>query len=151
MLRAMSRRPDPRPFIYAGLDLVLAAGFVYSILFLSPNRHAWATALMAVIPVAVLAMGVGSLLRNRLGWRIAVAGGAVLLLATIVLLGFLLASAAFLSGVYGAFGTAAASGILGATFLMIELVALVPALQLKYLLTRAGRRAFGQPPLWSAR
>ncbi len=71
-----------------------------------------------------------------------------MLVLTIVLLGLLLASAAFLSGVYGAFGKAAASGVLAGAALVVELVAILPALQVKYLLTRAGRRAFGLPALW---
>jgi hypothetical protein len=58
----------------------------------------------------------------------------------------LLTTAAYLSGVYGAFGKAAASGATLAVFLVIEAVAFLPALQLKWALTRAGRRAFGLAP-----
>jgi hypothetical protein len=55
-------------------------------------------------------------------------------------------SAAFLAGVYGAFGQAAATFALVMVALVIELVALLPIVQVKYLMTRAGRRAFGVPP-----
>jgi hypothetical protein len=54
----------------------------------------------------------------------------------------LLASAAFLAGVYGAFGKAAASGALIAVALVIEVVALLPIVQVKYLMSRAGRRVY---------
>ena len=48
----------------------------------------------------------------RIGWIVAVAGATLMLVVTVVLLGLLLASAAFLSGVYGAIGKGAASGVL---------------------------------------
>jgi hypothetical protein len=67
-------------------------------------------------------------------------------LVTVVLL---LMSAAFLSGVYGGFGQAAAMGTAVAVLMTLQLVALLPALQLKFLMTRAGRRYFGQTPFWS--
>ena len=48
-----------------------------------------------------------------------------------------------LAGVYGAFGKAAAmSGLIGVA-LIIEIVALLPLFQIKYLRTRAGRRVYG--------
>ena len=75
-----------------------------------------------------------------------IAGGTTLLLWTVGFIVLLLTTAAYLSGVYGAFGKAASSGALLAAALMFEAVALVPALQLKWALTRAGRRAFGVAP-----
>jgi hypothetical protein len=141
-------RRDPRPYIYAGLNLVLAAVQLYVLVEVTPNRHAWAQALLLALPFATIGLGVAMLFRKPLAWRAAVAFGAVVLLVTIAVLGLLLMSAAFLSGVYGAFGTGAAMGILGAAALIVELVALVPVLQLSYLCSRAGRRVFGLPPLW---
>jgi hypothetical protein len=49
--------------------------------------------------------------------------------------------------VYGAFGRGAAMMVLLAVLLSIQLIALLPALQLKYLLSRAGRRHHGLEPL----
>jgi hypothetical protein len=72
-----------------------------------------------------------------------------LLLVWIITVVIMLMSAAFLSGVYGGFGQAAAMGTMVAVLMTLQLVALVPALQLKFLMTRAGRRYFGQQPLWS--
>ena len=77
--------------------------------------------------------------------RIALIGGSAVLLSTIILILRLLVSAAFLAGVYGAFGKAAASFALVMVALVIELVALLPIVQVKYLMTRAGRRAYGMP------
>jgi hypothetical protein len=149
---------DPRILIYGILDVVLAGSYVYAILVAAPSRHAWAQMLLLTVPLFAFVMGVGTLVggflraqpTGRLGWFAAVASGFGLLLFTVVVLGLLLASAAFLSGVYGAFGKAAAGGVLGAAALIIEVVAIIPVLQLKFLFTRAGRRAFGQPPIWGA-
>lgn len=150
------RRRDVRPFIYGGFDLAFAILYVVIILDLSPNRHGWAQALMLFVPACAFLLGigtiVGALLKDgrwgRIGWIVSVAAGTGMLLLVIVVIGLLLASAAFLSGVYDAFGKAAASGILGGAALTVELVGLLPLFQLKYLMTRAGRRAFGLQPLW---
>ncbi|HEU4614330.1 MAG TPA: hypothetical protein VFS15_19680, partial [Kofleriaceae bacterium] len=83
----------------------------------------------------------GSQLR-RTGWWVAVAGASLLIAITILLIVRVLVSAAFLSGVYGAFGKAAAMSALIGVALVVELVALLPLFQIKYLRTRAGRRAF---------
>ncbi len=87
--------------------------------------------------------GVGMMMPNRRGWLISVAGCALLLLLECVLLILLLLSASYLAGVYGSFGRGASALALVVAALSIELVALLPAFQLKYLLTRSGRRAFG--------
>jgi hypothetical protein len=79
---------------------------------------------------------------SRQGWWIAVVSGSVMILATILLIIRVLVSAAFLAGVYGAFGKAAATSALIGVALVVEVVALVPLFQVKYLMTRAGRRAF---------
>ncbi len=141
-------RRDPRPFIYAGLNVVLAAIQLYAVLDVSPNRHTWAQVLLLSLPVTTLLFGVATVIRRPVAWRAAIGLGTLILLVTVVILALLLMSAAFLSGVYGAFGKGAAMGILGAAALIIELVALIPVLQLKYLVSRAGRHAFGLPPLW---
>jgi hypothetical protein len=53
----------------------------------------------------------------------------------------IIVSAAFLAGVYGALGMMAAVFALLAAALMIEAVVLVPLFQLKFLMTRGGKRA----------
>ncbi len=146
---AKKPRRDVRPLIYGGLDVAFAILQFVVIAFAAPNRHAWAEALLLLLPVGTFAMGAGTLAgaliakAARPGWIAAIAGGALVLIVTVIVLGLLVASAAFLAGVYGAFGKAAASGMLAAAALIVEFVALLPAFQLKYLLGRAGRRAFG--------
>lgn len=95
------------------------------------------------LPAFAACAAVGSFAGGAWGWKVAqVACGGLLVVATWLLLALCL-DAAFLAGVYGSFGQAAASFALISGLLVIELVALVPALQLKWLRSRAGRRAFG--------
>ena len=139
------RRRDPRPWIYGGLDIVF--GVVQAILLwkVVPNRLPSASVHLWTLPLAMIAMGIGTLLRSRFGWKLSVIAGSIAVLSTILLIVRILVSAAFLSGVYGAFGKAAAMTALTAVALIIELVGILPLVQMKYLLSRMGRRAFGVP------
>jgi len=131
-----------RPYIYAGLDLAMAV--VYSLVLIqSPTRHARHAILLWSAVGAMVLAAAGMLWRSRWGWRIAAAACGLVLLLAVVILVLILLSASFLAGVYGSMGRGAASIALLAGALVIELVGLVPAFQLKFLRTRAGRRHFG--------
>jgi hypothetical protein len=108
-----------------------------------PNRLPSAVLHLWTFPLATLAMAVGMMLGTVKGWWIATVGGSVVVLSMFVMIVRILISAAFLAGVYGAFGKAAATFALVMIALAIEAVALLPIVQVKYLLTRAGRRGFG--------
>jgi hypothetical protein len=152
--QAKAKKRDPRIWIYGVLDVVFAALYVVLIIFVAPNRHLWAQLILLALPLFAIVMAAGTLIGGlmrdkpiaKLGWRLAVVGGTGMLVFMVLVLGLLLASAAFLAGVYGSFGQAAAGGILGACALIVEIVGFLPALQLKFLLTRAGKRAFGLRP-----
>jgi hypothetical protein len=138
-------RTDPRPWIYGALDLLLAVSQAVLIWKVVPNRNPSAALHLWTLPIAMFAMGMGTMIRGRAGWKIAVIAGSVALASTILLIARIIVSAAFLSGVYGAFGKAAAMTALTAIALLVELVALLPIVQVKYLMTRAGRYAYGMP------
>jgi hypothetical protein len=145
--QALPRR-DLRPFIYYGLGQVLVVGYGYVIASVIPNRLPSAQAHLWSIPLFTQVMAAGMICilwptARRIGWWTSVVGGSLLLLSTIVLIVRILVSAAFLAGVYGAFGKAAAMFSLIAVALVIEVVALLPIVQIKYLMSRSGRRAFG--------
>ena len=142
----MERTRDVRVFVYAGCDLVFAAMYAALLWIVIPSRHGWVQALAIVLITSVVVAGVAMMVRRPWSWWVAVGGCAVLLLLAVVYIVLSLMSAALLSGVYGSFGRAGALLMLVAAALMIELIALLPALQLKFLLTRAGRRAFGRMP-----
>ena len=145
------QRRDLRPYIYYGLNQAFVAIYAYVITSVIPNRmmsgqlHLWALPVL----MQVVAAGMATSFQRRpearrVGWWLAVVGASLLLLTTILLIVRVLVSAAFLAGVYGAFGKAAAMSALIGVALVVELVALLPLFQLKYLMTRAGRSVFAR-------
>ena len=142
---------DPRRFIYVAIDVVFTVAYLIVLSDLLHNRHAWARAILYLLPLATAVMAVGTAMGRKVGWWMTIGAGTAMLVWTVGFIILLLTTASFLSGVYGAFGKAAASGMLLAVAIIIEVVAFLPALQLKWSLTRAGRRAFGlalpPPPL----
>lgn len=141
---------EPRRWIYAGLDAAFAALYAVAIWKVIPNRLPSATIHLWTFPAAALAMALGMALGRPRGWWIAVVAGSAALASLALLIVRIAISAAFLAGVYGSFGKAAATFALVLVALMIELVALLPIVQIKFLMTRAGRRAFGMPPRGAA-
>jgi hypothetical protein len=144
---ARARARERRPYIYAGFDFAFAALYAF-LLAQVPTRHPLHGALLWSTVAAVVLAGAGMVVRNRWGWRVAVAGCAALLVVTVALLVLVLVSASFLAGVYGSMGRGAALMALVAGALIVELCGLLPALQLKFLMTRAGRRWFGLGGVW---
>lgn len=142
---------DIRPYVYLGMNQVFVAIYVYVLLYVIPNRMMSATVHLWALPVLMqlMALGMATVFARgheprRIGWWIAVASASLLLAATALLIVRVLISAAFLAGVYGAFGKAAAMSALIGVALVIELVALLPLFQIKYLRTRAGRRVYAR-------
>lgn len=138
-------RKDPRPWIYGGLDILFAVSQAILIWKVVPNRLPSAGFHLWTLPIAMFLMGIGTMMRSRAGWKLAVIAGSVAVASTILMIVRIIVSAAFLSGVYGAFGKAAAMTALTAVALLVELAGLLPLVQVKYLLTRAGRRVYGVP------
>lgn len=136
-------RPDVRRWIYGGLDILFGLVYAFVAWKVIPNRLPSAAFHLWTLPACTLAMGAGTLLGGRYGWWTAIVSGSALLLSIIVLIVRILISAAFLAGVYGAFGKAASTFAFVAVALIVEAVALLPIIQIKFLMTRAGRRAYG--------
>jgi hypothetical protein len=133
---------DPRRWIYGGLDAVAAVAYATVIVVALPTRHAGAVVHLWSIPIAAAVAAVGTLHGGARGRRVALVGTAAWLASTFLLVVRICVSAAFLAGVYGAFGKAAASGALVIVALVVELVALLPLVQVRFLMSRAGRRAY---------
>ena len=140
---ALPPRPDVRRWIYGGLDLLFGAVYAFVVWKVIPNRLPSAAFHLWTLPACTLALGAGTLAGGRHGWWAAIVAGSALLLSIIVLIVRILISAAFLAGVYGAFGKAASTFAIIAVALIVEAVALLPIVQIKFLMTRAGRRAYG--------
>ncbi|MCE9572067.1 MAG: hypothetical protein K8W52_02810 [Deltaproteobacteria bacterium] len=141
--RTSPPRRDPRRWIYGGLNLGFAVLYAVAVASIVASRHATDRALLWTLPLWSGVAGAGVLLGGRWGWRLACGGCLGLLAIATWLLLAIAVDAAFLAGVYGALGASAVGFALIAGLLVIELVALVPALELAWLRGRAGRRAFG--------
>jgi hypothetical protein len=139
---------DIRPYIYFGLNQAFVLIYFYVLVYVIPNRLMSAQIHLWALPVLMQTMALGMATvfmpneARRIGWWLAVVSASLLIAATILLIIRVLVSAAFLAGVYGAFGKAAAMSALIGVALVVEIVALLPLFQLKYLRTRAGRRVF---------
>jgi hypothetical protein len=138
---------DLRPTIYGALDQIFALVYAYAVWKVIPNRLPGASLHLWTLPVLAQVMALGTLSAwipavRRYGWWVAVIAGSLQLLVTVLLIVRIVVSAAFLAGTYGAFGKAAASSALIGVALVVEVVALLPVFQVKYLMTRAGRRAY---------
>lgn len=137
---------DARRWIYGGLDLVFAGAYAAVIVLVIPNRLPSAAVHLWTFPIAAAAMALGMLLGGARGWWIAVIASSAMLASVFVLIVRIAISAAFLAGVYGAFGQAAATTALVMVAVVVEVVALLPLVQVKYLRSPAGRRAYGVAP-----
>lgn len=137
--------PDRRPFIYAGLDLVFAVAYVIIPTKVPASDDVFLTVSL-LLAAATLAAGVGTAARRPWGWWTGIAGCALLILSGVALITLLAMSAGFLWGVYGALGRGASSMSLVIASLVVEVYILLPAFQLRYLLSPDGRRAVrGEP------
>ena len=136
-------RTDPRRWIYGGLATGFGLFYWFAMFEVMPNRLPSGMLHLAAIPLFTLMMAAGTLMGRRYGWWIAVVAGSIVLAATIFLIVRMVASAAFLAGVYGAFGKAASTFALVAAALIVEVVALLPICQVRFLMARIGRRAYG--------
>ena len=124
--------------------------YAYVLFALIPNRLGWVQFASGLVVLAPVVMAASMIAHRQWSWWSAVAGCSALLILTVVFLIAILMSASFLAGVYGSIGKAASSVSLIGAALVVELMGIVPALQMKFLMTRAGRRSFGKQPLWKA-
>jgi hypothetical protein len=118
------------------VDLALAVLYAFLILRVIPSRSVTFTG-VALAASALLAVGgVGMLVQSRLGLVLAAVAAAAMVAATFALVLLLVASAAYLHGIYDGIGQAGAAIAIVAALLVIEVVGLVPALQLVHLWRR---------------
>ncbi len=123
-----------RTHIYYGIaDLAAAALYLYIFVFLVPARSSALTALAIGLSGIMAAGGVGMLLNSSKGRMVAGVSSVVMLLACLALIVALAASAAFLHGIYNGIGQAGVAIAALCAALSVEVVGLLPALQLAYL------------------
>jgi len=118
------------------VDLALAGLYTFLVLRVIPSRSSTFT-VVALAAIAMLAVGgVGMILQSRLGLIVATVAASSMVAATFILILLLVASAAYLHGIYDGIGQAGAALAILAALLAIEVVGLVPALQLAHLWRR---------------
>jgi hypothetical protein len=127
--------------LHGALDLGFAALYAWLGFAVVPSRRpSFSLALAAVVALLALA-GVALLARLRLARRLAMFAHAVLLGFCVTVLALLVASAAYLRGIYGPVGQGLAALTLVAAALVIEACGLLPIAQLRFL-RRADVRRF---------
>jgi|MudIll2142460700_1097286.scaffolds.fasta_scaffold03668_3 hypothetical protein len=139
----LAKKPDPRRWIYGGIAFVIAVVQAYCVIAVIPNRLPSAALHLWTFPVLTFVMAAGTLSGMRVGWWMSVMAGGALLLSVMLVIVRILISAAFLAGVYGAFGKAAATFSFVAIALIAQVVALIPIFHIRWLMSRRGKRVFG--------
>ncbi|MBK8482132.1 MAG: hypothetical protein IPL40_13355 [Proteobacteria bacterium] len=129
--------------IHAGGHLLLAAAYVVLVFVLLPARSPWIQGGAVGAAAVALLTAVGLLRGGRAGRRWAQVGALIELGICALVIALLIASAAYLHGIYGGLGAAGVAIALVAAALVAELFGLLPALTLAHLRRRA--REAGAP------
>ncbi len=124
--------------LYGALDLAFAAFYAWVGFRLVPGRSLPFNAGLTLVCVLLVVAGAGLLLQARWGRAAAIAASVLLLVFAAAVITGLVASMAYLRGIYGALGQGMAVLSLVVAALVLELFALLPLFQLRFLL---GRRA----------
>ena len=123
--------------LYGTLNLVFAALYAWVGFGIPPGRsHAFNFAL-GLVCVMLAVAGVGLLLRTRWARPVAIVASALLLVFAAATVTLLVMSSAYLRGIYGTLGQGMAAICLAVAALVLELFALLPLFQLRFLLGRA--------------
>lgn len=136
----MVRQASRAAVVYGILDLLLAALYLFVIFRLAPSRSSGFTGIATGLSVALAIGGIGMLSGRAWGRRLAFTACGLLLLASVCLVVLLILSAAYLHGIYDGVGEAGAAIAVLAALLAVEVVGLVPALQLAHLLRQRARQ-----------
>jgi hypothetical protein len=139
------RRGVPRRvWVFAALDLLFATLYI-GVTRLAHSADGRFEALTVIMGLAVLAAGVGIVVRKPWGWWTSLVGCGVVLLGALTLSVLLAVSVGFLWASFGSIGRGAASMCLIFIALIVECYVLLPAFQVAWLLSPAGRRVAGVP------
>jgi hypothetical protein len=118
------------------VDLALAVLYTFLVLRVVPSRSATFTVVALAASTVLAGGGVGMIVQSRLGLVVAAGAASLMVAATVALILLLVASAAYLHGIYDGIGQAGSALAILAALLAIEVVGLIPALQLVHLWRR---------------
>lgn len=122
--------------LYGALDIAFAVSYAWFGFVFTPGRSTSFNVVLALVCALLVAGGIGLLADARWGRRLAtVACWALLAFAAVVVV-LLVASSAYLRGIYGPLGKGMAVMTLAVAALVIEGFALLPVFQLRALRRR---------------
>ena len=119
--------------LYGSLDVAFAALYAWFGFVLTPGRSTTFNAALALVCILLAVAGVGLVADARWSRRLATVACWVLLAFSAVVIILLVASSAYLRGIYGPLGTGLATITLLVAALVIEFFAILPVLQLRAL------------------
>ena len=123
--------------LYGALDLAFAAFYAWVGFFLFPGRSPTVNVALGLVCALLAVAGAGLVAGARWARPVAIAASATLLAFAACVIVALVASSAYLRGIYGALGQGMAAVCLAVAALVVELFALLPLFQLRFLLGRA--------------
>jgi membrane-associated HD superfamily phosphohydrolase len=119
--------------VFGALDILAALFYIVLFTWIVPSRSSAFTVLVWAVSLLLAAGGVGLILGSGWGRRLAFIASVTFVVICVLLLLLLLSSVAYLHGIYDGVGQAGAAIGLLAAALTIELVGLLPLLQLGHL------------------
>jgi hypothetical protein len=122
--------------LYGVLDLAFALFYAWIGFALAPSRSTAFNVTLGASCLLLVVAGAGLILRARWGRAAAIAASLALLAFSAAVIVLLVASSAYLRGVYGALGQGMAVLALVIAALVVEAFALLPLFQLRFLLGR---------------
>lgn len=120
--------------LYGALDLAFAALYAWFGFSFTPGRSTAFNVALALVCALLAAAGAGLLAGARWARPVALAACGVLLTFAAVVVVLLVASSAYLRGIYGPLGQGMAVMSLLVAALVVEAFALLPLFQLRFLL-----------------
>jgi hypothetical protein len=128
--------------IYGALDLIFAWVYLLSFIYAVPPYSQAIKVAVYVVCIIVMIGGLGLILARRWGYWLGLAAAGVLMAVCVFTVLTLVASAAYLHGLYGAFGKGATYITLFAISVVIAYFGLLPGFQLHGLLKKEVRQRF---------
>jgi hypothetical protein len=123
--------------LYGTLNLGFAAAYAYFGFGVAPGRSTAFNLALVLVIALMIGSGIGLLLEAKWGRALGIVASGVLLAFAAVTVLLLVASSAYLKGVYGALGQGIATVSLLVAALVVEGFALLPIFELRFLLRKA--------------
>jgi hypothetical protein len=128
--------------VHGALDIAFASLYAYLAFVVVPGRSLIFSIVVAAICVLMTSAGIALLLGVRLARKLAIASSVALLLFCASTILLLVASAAYLHGIYGPLGEGATWVSLVVAALLVEICGLLPIVQLRFLYRADVKRHF---------